>query len=248
MERREGDVTKAAGYATIAEHFRNLIRDGTMRPGDRMPTVRKVMEEWDVSNATAVRAYKVIKEEGLTSASTGAGTVVAGHGSDNIAARVRTHSATGKALATGEASEIMEVSTIGADEAIAVRLDVEPGSPVHVRRRLVKRDGSPVHLSSSYYAPYVIEAAPELTQPVSTGGSRELAAERLGVAQGRVLEEVTSRLAIDLERTALGLTGSVIVTQVLRTVFLTDGRVVEVAVKVCHGSTVLKWSTPLATG
>jgi len=91
----------------------------------------------------------------------------------------------------------------------------------------------------------VIEATPELTEPVSTGASRELAAERLGVAQEQVLEEVTSRLATEPEREALGLTGSVIVTQVVRTVFLTDGRIVEVAVKVCHGSTVLKWSTAL---
>ncbi|MFD6138154.1 GntR family transcriptional regulator [Promicromonospora sp. NPDC060271] len=248
MEGRERDMAKSAGYAAIAEHFRNLIRDGAMRPGDKMPTVRKVMEEWEVSNATAVRAYKVLKEEGLTAASTGAGTVVASYSSDNIAARVRTHAATGKALATGETSEIMEVSTVGADEAIAARLGVEPGSPVQVRQRLVRRGGSPVHLSSSYYPPYVVEAAPELAEPVSTGGSRELAAERLGVAQGRVLEEVTSRFASDSERAALGLTGTVIVTQVLRTVFLTDGRVVEVAVKVSHGSTVLKWSTPLADG
>lgn len=240
-------MAKAAGYAAIADHFRKLIRDGTMRPGDRMPTVRKVMEEWEVSNATAVRAYKTLKEEGLTSASTGAGTVVANRGSDNIAARVRNYATTGKALASNETSEIMEVGTVGADEAIAARLDVEPGSQVHVRRRLVKRDGSPVHLSSSYYAPYVVEATPELAEPVSTGGSRELAAERLGAAQGRVLEEVTSRLAADPERDALGLTGSVIVTQVLRTVFLTDGRAVEVAVKVCHGSTVLRWSTALAS-
>lgn len=238
-------MAKAAGYAAIADHFRKLIRGGTMRPGDRMPTVRKVMEEWEVSNATAVRAYKTLKEEGLTSASTGAGTVVANRGSDNIAARVRSYATTGKALASNETSEIMEVGTVGADEAIAARLDVEPGSQVHVRRRLVKRDGSPVHLSSSYYAPYVVEATPELAELVSTGGSRELASERLGAAQGRVLEEVTSRLAADPERDALGLTGSVIVTQVLRTVFLTDGRAVEVAVKVCHGSTVLRWSTTL---
>lgn len=240
-------MVKAAGYAVIAEHFRKLIRDGTMSPGDRMPTIRKVMEDWEVSSATASRAYKVLKEEGFTSASTRAGTVVADYSSDNVSTRVRTHAATGKALASGETSEILEVGTVGAEEAIAARLDVEPGSQVHVRRRLVKRSGSPVHLSSSYYPAYVVEATPELAELVSTGGSRELAAERLGVPQGRVLEEVTSRLATDPERDALGLTGAVIVTQVIRTVFLTDGRVVEVAVKVCHGSTVLKWSTALTS-
>jgi DNA-binding GntR family transcriptional regulator len=238
-------MTQAGGYAAIAEHFRTQIREGALSPGDRMPTIRKVMEDWGVSNATAVRAYTTLKQEGLTSASSGAGTIVTGYGSDNIATRVRTHAATGAALAAGETSQIVEVGTVGVEEAIAARLDVEPGSPVQVRRRLVTRGGAPVHLSSSYYPAYVVAAVPELAEPVSTGGSRELASERLGVAQGRVLEEVTSRLATEPESAALGLTGSVIVTQVLRTVFLVDGRIVEVALKVCNGSTVLKWSTSL---
>ncbi|MBL0886892.1 GntR family transcriptional regulator [Myceligenerans indicum] len=241
-------MTKAAGYAAIAEHFRNLIREGSLAPGDRMPTIRDVMADWEVSNATALRAYKTLRQEGLTSANTGAGTIVASYGSDNIASRVRTHAATSRALAAGETSQITEVATVGAEEAIAARLDVEPGSPVHVRRRIVSRGGSPVHLSSSYYAPFVVEATPELAEPVSTGASRELAAERLGVPQGHVLEEVTSRIATEDERAALGLSGQVVVTQVLRTVSLTDGRVLEVAVKVSHGSTVLKWSTPLTDG
>lgn len=73
-----------------------------------------------------------------------------------------------------------------------------------------------------------------------------MAAERLGVVQDHVLEEVTSRFAHGAEKTALGLTaGDVIVTQVVRTVILADGRVVEVAVKVTGGSTILRWSTPL---
>ena len=241
-------MAKTTGYAEIAEHFRRLIREGTLRPDDRMPTIRQIMEQFDTSNATAVRAYKVLKEEGLTRSSTGAGTVVAHHGSDNIATRVNTHAATGKALAANETSQILEVGTVGADEAIAARLGIEPGAPVQVRRRLVSRDGVPVHLSSSYYPPFVMEVTPELAERVSTGGSRELAAKRLGATQGRVLEEVTSRLATDPEKEALGLTGSVIVTQVLRTVFLTDGRTVEAAVKVAGGSTVLRWSTSLTSG
>ncbi|MFE3206403.1 GntR family transcriptional regulator [Embleya sp. NPDC059237] len=234
-----------AGYAEIADHFRRLIQSGQMRPGDRMPPVREVMETWAVSTATAARAYKVLKAEGLTTASTGAGTMVAQHGSATISARVRAHAETGRALAADETSRIVEIAVVGADELIASRLDIDPGTPVHVRRRVVSRSGTPVHVSSSYYAGYVIDAVPELAQPVSTGGSRELAAERLGSPQTQVLEEVTSRLATDSEREALGLTGSVVVTQVVRTVYLADGRVVEVAVKVCNGATVIRWSSVL---
>ncbi|MFE6316390.1 GntR family transcriptional regulator [Streptomyces rochei] len=235
-----------AGYAEIAEDFRAKIQRGELRPGDRMPTVREVMETWGVSMATASRAYKELKGEGLTQGASGAGTIVARPGSPTIAARVKAHAATGRALEPSEDSQILEVGTVGADETVAARLEVTPGTPVHIRRRVVSRGGTPVHLSSSYYLPFVIEATPELSEPVSTGGSRELAAERLGSPQARVLEEVTSRLATDPEKAALGLTGdSVIVTQVVRTVYLADGRIVEVAVRVVGGSTVLKWTSDL---
>jgi DNA-binding GntR family transcriptional regulator len=233
------------GYAEIAAHFRKLIAAGDLKPGDRLPTLREVMTSFGVAQQTAARAYRLLRDEGLTSATTGKGTMVAEPSSPTISARLLSWASTGRALAANETSKILAVETVGADELIAHRLGVEPGSPVHVRRRLVSRDGVPVHLSSSYYPAYVIEATPELAEPVSTGGSRELAAERLGADQDRVLEEVTSRHATEDEKAALGLTGQVVVSQVLRTVLLTDGRVVEVAVRVLHGSTVLRWSTSL---
>ncbi|TLQ38602.1 GntR family transcriptional regulator [Streptomyces marianii] len=234
------------GYAEIAAHYRQQIQDGDLRPGDTMPSLRQVCERFGVANTTANRAFRVLKMEGLTIPKAGVGTIVAGPISNNIATRVRLHESTGKALGGGEVSRILEIGTVGADELVAPRLDVAPGTPVHVRRRLVSRNGVPVHLSSSYYPAYVIAAAPELAEPVSTGGSRELAAERLGVAQDHVLEEVTSRLASETEKAALGLTaGDVVVTQVVRTVHLTDGRVVEVAVKIAGGATILRWATSL---
>lgn len=241
-------MPETVGYTVIAAHYRRQIQDGELRPGDTMPSMRQVREHFGVALTTANRAYRMLKMEGLTLPKSGVGTVVAGPISNNISARVRLHEATGRALGGGETSQILEVGTTGADELVAPRLDVAPGTPVHVRRRLVSRNGVPVHVSSSYFPAYVIAVTPELTEPVSTGGSRELAAERLGVAQQQVLEEVTSRLATEPEKTALGLTtGDVIVTQVVRTVTLADDRVVEVAVKVTGGSTILRWSTSLAT-
>lgn len=234
------------GYSEIAQHFRRQIRDGTLRPGDTLPSFKVASEQFGVAHTTVNRAYRVLKMEGLTLAKPGVGTVVAGPVSNNIGTRVALHAVTGRALDDGEVSRILEVGTTGADELVASRLDVPPGTPVQVRRRVVSRNGLPVHLSSSYYPAYVIAVTPELTEPVSTGASRELAASRLGVAQDQVLEEVTSRFATSSEKQALGLTAAdVVVTQVVRTVMLEDGRVVEVAVKVAEGSTILRWTTSL---
>lgn len=239
-------MPETTGYTEIAAHYRQQIQSGQLKPGATMPSLRQVCERFNVAHTTANRAYRVLKMEGLTIPKPGVGTVVAGPASNNISTRVRLHAITGKALDGGEVSRILEIGTVGADELVAPRLDVSPGTPIYVRRRVVSRGGVPVHMSSSYYPAFVIAVTPELTEPVSTGGSRELAAERLGTAQEGVLEEVTSRLATETEKSVLGLTaGDVVITQVVRTVTLTDGRVVEVAVKVVGGSTILRWATSL---
>lgn len=241
-------MAETVGYADIAGHYRRQIEAGDLKPGDTLPSLRQVCEKFGVAQTTANRAFRALKLEGLTLPKPGVGTVVAGRSSTNIAARVAMYEATGKALEGSETSHIVEIGTVGADELIAPRLDVSPGTPVHVRRRVVSRSNTPVHYSSSYYPAYAVAVTPELTEPVSTGGSRELAAKRLGVAQDRALEEVTSRLATETEKTFLGLTaGDVVVTQLVRTVYLADDRVVEVAVKVVGGSTILRWSTSLSS-
>ncbi|MET9957113.1 GntR family transcriptional regulator [Streptomyces sp. NPDC006339] len=240
-------MAQTVGYAEIAAHYRQQIQDGVLKPGDTMPSMREVGERFGVAQTTVNRAFRVLKIEGLTLPKAGVGTVVAGPISNNIQARVALHASTGKALGGGESSRILEVGTVGADELVAPRLDVPPGTPVHVRRRVVSRGGVPIHFSSSYYPAYVVAVTPELAEPVSTGASRELAAERLGAAQDHVLEEVTSRHATEAEKRALGLTvaGDIPVTQVVRTVYLADDRVVEVAVKITNGPTILRWMSSL---
>ncbi|WP_051721629.1 GntR family transcriptional regulator [Streptomyces albidoflavus] len=239
-------MPKKPGYAEIAEQLRRQIQDGTLRPGDEVPSYKEIEQLHGVAHTTANRAYRALKREGLILARPGAKMVVASPASTGIGARVAMHAATGSAMSGGESSRIIEVGTVGADALVAPRLDVAPGTPVQVRRRVVSRGDVPVHISSSYYPAYVIAVTPELQEPVSTGASRELAASRLGSPQDEVLEEVTSRLATTAEKEALGLTAAdVVVTQVVRTVTLADGRVVEVAVKVAEGSTILRWTTSL---
>lgn len=238
-------MSEGEGYASIAAYYAEKIRTGEIPEGTKLPSLRHVCDAHNVSMKTAVRAFAQLKVWGLTVAKPGVGTIATAPFSENIEGRVRTFASTGRALAAGETSQILEIGTVAADEIVATRLDVEPGTPVAVRRRVVSRDGVPTHYSSSYYPAYVISATPELTEPTSTGGSRELASERLGSTQKGVLEEVTGRPATEIEKEALGLTGVVWVTQVVRTVTLKDGRIVEVGVKVASSSSVLKWYTDL---
>ncbi|MFF8544798.1 GntR family transcriptional regulator [Streptomyces werraensis] len=70
-------MSKTVGYAEIAAHLRQQIQDGTLRPGDTLPSFKKISAEYEVAITTVNRAFRLLKEEGLTVAKPGVGTVVA---------------------------------------------------------------------------------------------------------------------------------------------------------------------------
>jgi AcrR family transcriptional regulator len=65
-------------YRQIVSDVRRRIEAGELRPGDRVPSARAITREWGVAIATATKAHAALREEGLTVARPGVGTVVAG--------------------------------------------------------------------------------------------------------------------------------------------------------------------------
>jgi AcrR family transcriptional regulator len=65
-------------YRRIVSDVRHRIEAGELRPGDRVPSARAITREWGVAIATATKAHAALREEGLTVARPGVGTVVAG--------------------------------------------------------------------------------------------------------------------------------------------------------------------------
>ena len=63
-------------YLRIAGIIREQIEHGELRPGEQVPSVTKIAEEYSVSRGTARRALDQLKEWGLTEATPGWGTFV----------------------------------------------------------------------------------------------------------------------------------------------------------------------------
>src|SRR5438876_7785049 len=55
-------------YEQMAGKIHQLIDRGTLRPGDRVPSVRKLSEQHDVSIATVLQAYMLLEDKGLIEA------------------------------------------------------------------------------------------------------------------------------------------------------------------------------------
>ncbi len=55
-------------YEQVADHVENWITEGTLQPGDRLPSVRKLREQLSVSISTVLEAYRVLEDRGLIAA------------------------------------------------------------------------------------------------------------------------------------------------------------------------------------
>ncbi|MFD6419851.1 TetR/AcrR family transcriptional regulator C-terminal domain-containing protein [Streptomyces sp. NPDC060194] len=74
-------------YLRIASDLRRRIASGELAPGDRVPSTRRITQEWGVAMATATKALAALNQEGLVRAVPGVGTVVAAEPAAPHAAR-----------------------------------------------------------------------------------------------------------------------------------------------------------------
>lgn len=63
-------------YYQIAEAIRQDIRNETLRPGDRLPSVRELASRWNCTIGTVQRAYEELVRQGLVTSRPGQGTHV----------------------------------------------------------------------------------------------------------------------------------------------------------------------------
>ena len=52
-------------YEQVAEYIHNLINEGSLQPGDRLPSVRKLHQQLSVSISTVLEAYRLLEDRHL---------------------------------------------------------------------------------------------------------------------------------------------------------------------------------------
>jgi GntR family transcriptional regulator len=65
-----------ATYLQLVHQVRHALRLGLLRPGDRLPTAREVVERLAINPNTVLKAYRELEREGLVVARPGQGTFV----------------------------------------------------------------------------------------------------------------------------------------------------------------------------
>jgi GntR family transcriptional regulator len=196
-----------AGYADVARHFRTLIQDGELSPGDALPSVQEIREQFDVSAKTVSRALSVLKAEGLATGRGSLGTVVAARPrvAATGAARLERIEKTGRIYAAGETStDHVAMVRSCADPDIAEQLDIELHDEIVIRRRVFRQDGRPTVVALSCIH---IRAAADVPEVTESGQLKpfwqKTYTERTGRKVTRGPERRTARLASADELAAL---------------------------------------------
>jgi GntR family transcriptional regulator len=243
-------------YRQVADRLRDAIVAGDLAPGQALPSVRALAQQYDLTNVTATRAVDLLRSEGLVDTRLGRGTFVrtpkpvirvGAYLTANSDGQRETWATEGNRHGFDATQEITEVATVPAPADVAERLGIPPDTPTVVRRRVLRADGVPVQLSDSYY-PTDLAAGTELAQPAKLRGYTVAALGRLGIDVDRFHDELQMRMPSPHETRALRLGKGVPVVRLLRTTYAADGRPVEVADQLLAGDRhILSYDIPAHT-
>jgi GntR family transcriptional regulator len=65
-----------ATYLQLVHQVKQALRLGVLRPGDRLPTAKEVVDQLAINPNTVLKAYRELEREGLVAARPGLGTFV----------------------------------------------------------------------------------------------------------------------------------------------------------------------------
>lgn len=173
-------------WQQIARHYKELIITGQLRQGDRLPSVRQIREEWDVSQGVAQQAvaHLHLAERLVRTESTGV-YVDAPRAALSPQQRLR--------LTAGPAGEEVTVTAAGlqvpAPDYIRPMFSLDEGGRVIRREEVTRRDGAPHMLAVTWCAPEAALPVPELLHAAplpDPRGAAHLIAVRLGLEPGEL--------------------------------------------------------------
>ncbi len=221
-------------YQQVADALRSRILDGTLAPGDMLPSERAIMDEFDVSRTVPRMAIRVLSTEGLIDTHQGKGAFVRrpvtlrklssdryqrGHpGSSPFA---RDLASQGRRPSTD-----YRLTRGRANARIAERLGLAEGDAVMVAQYVFYADDQPLQRSTSYEPAAIVGGTP-IEDPESgpVTGDTIARMDSIGRRVTEVVEDVSARAPSPRETDALRIKPGIPVLTVARTMFAGETRV-----------------------
>ncbi|MGW8353058.1 GntR family transcriptional regulator [Streptomyces wedmorensis] len=226
-------------YQRIAADLRRRIDTGEFGPGERLPILPSLCEEYGVSEATVRSALGLLRNEGVIESRARAGTRVRPRPSVHRMAADRYRTSPGakatpftrdQSIGWSEYRLDKRFERVQADAELAALFECAAGERLLARHFVFYDSDVPTQVSTSYLRWADVQGTP-VADPINEpwpGGTRSQLAT-LGITVTRVAESFTCGMPTEEEASALRIGSGVPVLRYTRRHIADSGRVVEVA-------------------
>ena len=192
MQRRL-KTNKTPLHLQARRHLLNLIENGTFHAGEQLPSEIDLAAQFGISRPTLREALLNLEQEGVIVRRHGVGTFVApGYGSRLESGLERLESILALAARHGMATQMcgLSVEQVAADEELAGKLDIAPGTPLTCVRRTIAVKHRP--------AAYMVDYSPVTVLPLEaldtsfTGSILDLLIQRNNIHVCEAVAEITA--------------------------------------------------------
>lgn len=191
-------------YAQVVAEIQRRIESGQYPPGSLLPSEHQLSDEFQVARPTAVRALRVLRQDGWIETQQGKGSFVRGR---PALAGLEGQRAGEEALnrdESDEPGELIEAGVSGPPARVAALLGLAGGADVLARRRLVRRDGEASEIVTWWVPAALADGTDLAVERPLAGGVRAHLARRKGVRVDHVVEQVVARHPTGSEAKLLG--------------------------------------------
>jgi GntR family transcriptional regulator len=211
---------RAPLYSRLRQAMRDRIASGEWRPGDQIPTIRRLGESYGVSHITVVQALETLAREGLLIRWQGKGVFVGQPRPEEPRIpripRIPLMSFTEEAIGRGQTpgSRTLRLRHEPATPGLIARLCLSVDEGVVLLERLRSLDGLPLGFQQAYLPEHLVPGLVERSQPIEslyllladayavlpTNASETYLPISLDLHQARLLETRPGAPAFQVER------------------------------------------------
>lgn len=142
-------------YKQIADELRTRIQDGTLRPGDDVPTEAELAVRWNTSRGPIRNALATLRSEGLIETMRGRPARVRDRKPEQPADEAIAFTRWARDIGAVPGAATQSVTLRKADVEMARLLDVQPGAGIVEVLRLRSLDGAPAMLERLTFLEHV---------------------------------------------------------------------------------------------
>jgi GntR family transcriptional regulator len=222
-------------YAQVFMEIRRRIEDGDYLPGTLLPSEHQLVEDFEVSRPTIVRALLTLRQDGWIETHQGKGSFVRGRPALAGAERTRPAHEVLELPEAEVSGELVQAGVKLAPPHVRALLGLKPGDRAFVRQRLLTDEGEPVELASSWL-PLELAAGTDLASPDLLNESiRHHLQARKKIRLDHAVEQITARHPEGEEAALLRVAPDAPVLSVIVTAYDATARPIQVSDLVLPG-------------